>query len=187
MIVLIILLYSCGKDVGRVVFVGDSIIYGMGVDRDETVPYYFSRYANIIVENHGQIGATSALMKSENIKSDMMVVICIGANDYFLQTDIKIFRKNVSTKLSEISKYPENVYLCSPFPHNVFDEEKVLGADEYDKTLRELSEEYNCMFINDIWGCAFGDKVFMHDRYHPNKFGNMYIAVKLFSSMKMRK
>ncbi|MCP4899533.1 MAG: SGNH/GDSL hydrolase family protein [bacterium] len=58
-------------DTFRVVFVGDSWTYGMGVDAEDSFPYQFQRLANEVYDGHGEIEAWSLALPGYNTMTEV--------------------------------------------------------------------------------------------------------------------
>jgi len=175
-----------------ILFLGDSLTEGLGVDRDDAFPKLvetmIQRELNksVVVINGGVSGSTTsdglARLKWYLKKKPSIVFLALGANDGLRGLDLEESQKN----LEEIIRYSQEshakVLLAGMLiPPNYGPE----YSESFKKIYQELQIKYKLRsmpFLLD--GVAGKKELNQRDGIHPNEQGHKYIAKKVFEFIK---
>jgi len=175
-----------------ILFLGDSLTEGLGVDRDDAFPKLvetmIQRELNksVVVINGGVSGSTTsdglARLKWYLKKKPSIVFLALGANDGLRGLDLEESQKN----LEEIIRYSQEshakVLLAGMLiPPNYGPE----YSESFKKMYQELQIKYKLRsmpFLLD--GVAGKKELNQRDGIHPNEEGHKHIAKKVFEFIK---
>jgi len=175
-----------------ILFLGDSLTEGLGVDRDDAFPKLvetmIQRELNksVVVINGGVSGSTTsdglARLKWYLKQRPSIVFLALGANDGLRGLDLEESQKN----LEEIIRYSQEshakVLLAGMLiPPNYGPE----YSESFKKIYQELQIKYKLRsmpFLLD--GVAGKKELNQRDGIHPNEQGHKYIAKKVFEFIK---
>jgi len=175
-----------------ILFLGDSLTEGLGVDRDDAFPKLvetmIQRELNksVVVINGGVSGSTTsdglARLKWYLKQRPSIVFLALGANDGLRGLDLKESQKN----LEEIIRYSQEshakVLLAGMLiPPNYGPE----YSESFKKIYQEIQNKYKLRsmpFLLD--GVAGKKELNQRDGIHPNEQGHKYIAKKVFEFIK---
>jgi len=175
-----------------ILFLGDSLTEGLGVDRDDAFPKLvetmIQRELNksVVVINGGVSGSTTsdglARLKWYLKQRPSIVFLALGANDGLRGLDLEESQKN----LEEIIRYSQEshakVLLAGMLiPPNYGPE----YSESFKKIYQEIQNKYKLRsmpFLLD--GVAGKKELNQRDGIHPNEQGHKYIAKKVFEFIK---
>ena len=180
------LLWMCSAAAAetRILFLGDSITAGLGVEKEQAYPHLVGEalrlkgYKNITIINAGISGSTSASAFSRlqwhmRIKPDILV-LALGANDGLRGLSTQKMKTNLDKAIQYALDQGIKVILAGmEIPPNY--------GSQYTKDFRdvfkELAKEYKITFmpflLKDVGGVA---KLNQPDGIHPNPKGHQIIA-----------
>ena len=134
--------------------------------------------------------AAERLDKEVIARKPDLLVIAYGLNDMRagmrvddfraeMKKIIRRVRKAISPMIVIVNVYHQSAYhFYAPFTHG-----SVAVTKRYNKMLKELSEEFGCVY-SDVWAAEGQKDHLIHlDTVHANKIGNMIIAHKVFESI----
>jgi acyl-CoA thioesterase-1 len=175
-----------------ILFLGDSLTEGLGVDRDDAFPKLVETMIqkelnkSIVVINGGVSGSTTsdglARLKWYLKQKPSIVFLALGANDGLRGLDLEESQKN----LEEIIRYSQEshakVLLAGMLiPPNYGPE----YSEKFKKIYQEIQVKYKLRsmpFLLD--GVAGKKELNQRDGIHPNEDGHKYIAKKVFEFIK---
>ena len=175
-----------------ILFLGDSLTEGLGVDRDDAFPKLVETMIqkklnkSVVVINGGVSGSTTsdglARLKWYLKQRPSIVFLALGANDGLRGLDLEESQKN----LEEIIRYSQEshakVLLAGMLiPPNYGPE----YSESFKKIYQELQIKYKLRsmpFLLD--GVAGKKELNQRDGIHPNEQGHKYIAKKVFEFIK---
>lgn len=174
----------------NIVFLGDSLSAGYGADIENSVPAFFSKKVNINVINAGISGDTTSgglerLKKDVLTHNPVIVIVELGANDYFKSENISNTKKNLKTIIEEIRKTDAVVFIPKFYPKTY-----ALGIlkpgdkKQYDEMFIEFQNMDKVFVIENMWKNVWGKRELMHDNIHPNAKGYEIMAENYFNEMK---
>ena len=154
---------------------GDSLTYGYGAKKEESYPAYLSKMTGRDIINLGISGDTSAmgLARINEIEkySPYMVLIEFSANDFFR----KIPKQNTEQNLRQIVQNVQNLGAIAV----LVDTGGAYPMEAYTKIQKQISKEYNALFIPGIMNGIYNKKNLKSDQIHPNEEGYKIIAAKV--------
>ena len=210
-IAFIFLLAGCDSDTaitGRpIVCFGDSLTEGYGagglgvVDQSRSYPAFLQRRVSVPVVNAGISGDTTAgalaRVETHVLSNDpQMVIVFIGANDFFQGRPMLEAKANIQTIINRIRDGERKIFLVSflgdwnwesnlanSVAGMVFTQHAALLI-EYNRMFNELiSENSDIGFIPDIWTGVWG--LNMSDFVHPNAAGYEKIADTIYNAIRL--
>jgi acyl-CoA thioesterase-1 len=175
-----------------ILFLGDSLTEGLGVDKDDAFPKLVETMIqreltkSVVVINGGVSGSTTsdglARLKWYLKQKPSIVFLALGANDGLRGLDLEESQKN----LEEIIRYSQEshakVLLAGMLiPPNYGPE----YSESFKKMYQEIQGKYKLRsmpFLLD--GVAGKKELNQRDGIHPNEDGHKYIAKKVFEFIK---
>ena len=200
-----------GQQVNKtIVCFGDSLTEGYGaskpgeVDKSKSYPAYLQKKTSRPVVNAGISGDTSSgalarVDKDVLSKKPGMVIILLGANDFFHLRPASETKGDLQKILNKLKSENRKIYLVS-FIGDANWEAGIFGTpfalvsgfstsslaallSDYRKMLAELTAENRDIgYIPDIWTGVWG--IHMSDPIHPNAEGYEIIADTVFNAIK---
>ena len=184
---------------------GDSLTAGYGattpgfVDKSKSYPSFLQAKVNIPVINAGvSRNTTSQGLSRVNAdvlsKNPSIVIILLGANDFFQGIPLETTQKNLQSIINSINFGGRNIYLAKFYTETVarqmannfgitdYDTQTVL-INQYDIMFNTLSSLNNITLIEDIWQGVWG--IHMSDAIHPNAAGYKLMADNIFNVLKI--
>jgi len=208
-IIMIIVLALAGcsiQETGTMVCLGDSLTEGFGasqpsvIDKKKSYPAFLQNKVKITVVNAGISGDTAAgglarVDKDVLSKNPQIVIILLGANDFFHQSPASETKKDLQAIISKVKKENRKIFLASfigdaaweagyleTFPALISSSVIALLAD-YKKMYSELrSENTDIGVISDIWKGIGKNQ--MSDPIHPNAEGYSIMADNIFTDIR---
>lgn len=163
------------KASGPIVFIGDSLVEGVGASFGEDMPTQLSTTLGIPVLNYGVAGDTTEdVLKRVNgalLEKPRLVIVLAGGND-FLQ---KIERDKTAQNLEYIIGRFQNdgaVVLLLGVRSGILSG----GSDEFFETIAEKTE---AAYEPDVLKGIFADPSLMSDAIHPNARGYQKIVERI--------
>ena len=177
----------------RVLFLGDSLTAGYGIDQAQSYPHLVQKIASsegfsIDIINAGMSGDTSAgalrrlswLLKN---KIDICIV-ALGANDGLRGLPTSALRENLLKIISQLkSANPSMKVILAgmKLPEN-------FGQDylsEFEVVFAEVSEKSGAILITFLLeGVAGNQNLNLEDRLHPNEQGQKIIAQTVWKTLR---
>ena len=167
-----------------IVFLGDSLTEGYGLEKTEAFPYLFEQalkakgYKDIKVINAGISGSTSASALSRvkwylHIKPTILV-LALGANDGLRGLDPQAMKKNLAMAIKLALERNIQVVLAGiKIPPNY----GIQYTKEFEAVYPQLAEEFKIPFIPFLLdGVAARPEMNLPDGIHPNSRGHQIIA-----------
>ncbi len=167
-----------------IVFLGDSLTEGYGLEKSEAFPYLFEQalkakgYKDIKVINAGISGSTSASALSRvkwylRIKPTILV-LALGANDGLRGLDPQAMKKNLAMAIKLALERNIQVVLAGiKIPPNY----GIQYTKEFEAVYPQLAEEFKIPFIPFLLdGVAARPEMNLPDGIHPNSRGHQIIA-----------
>lgn len=163
---------TSGKNI--IVF-GDSLVFGVGAEKDKDLVSYLSQDLNTPILNAGKSGDTTATalvrLDSDVLQQEpKIVIIILGGNDILRRVPKQETLNNLKIIITKIQATGAAVILGG------IDSGYIIGnlSSEYEDLARELKTS----FVPDILGGVIGKKELMHDSIHPNSNGYRIMADK---------
>lgn len=196
-IILLSLTYfiSCGKDKitlykdnPKIVAFGDSLTAGYGANEGESYPDYLKNHINWEIINRGRSGDTTfdGVNRLNQVKEDKgdIVILGLGANDYFRQLPISDTKDNLNYIIEELlNDGVEVIFLVKFYPKkSLFFLLQKNKKEAYDNMYKDLERE-GVIIIENMWDNVFGEKDLMSDEIHPNKNGYKIFADNIYKSL----
>ena len=176
----------------NILFLGDSLTEGLGVNKEEAFPKLVENLIqnelkkDITIINGGVSGSTTSdglsRLKWYLKKNPYIVLVALGANDGLRGLNLEESQKN----LEEIIKYAQEskakVLLAGMLiPPNYGPE----YSQRFEKMYQELKNKYNLKSMPFLLDGVAGKKEFnQKDGIHPNVEGHKYIAKKVYDFIK---
>lgn len=169
-----------------IVFLGDSVTAGYGVESNQAFPYLISEYwkdnnISFISKNEGISGdtTTGVLSRLDNILTDdvYMVFVEIGANDAFAKTDVKVIKDNLKTIIQRIQDRQIKVVLMAmDLPKVVY-----LKDADYVKSFAAIYGEIGKEMEIPVMPSLIkendnNNELWQEDRIHPSSIGHQVLA-----------
>ncbi len=167
-----------------IVFLGDSLTEGYGLEKTEAFPYLFEQalkakgYKDIKVVNAGISGSTSASALSR-LKwylriNPTILVLALGANDGLRGLDPQAMKKNLATAIKLAQDRNIRVVLAGiKVPRNY----GIQYTEEFEAVFPQLAEEFKIPLIPFLLdGVAARPEMNLPDGIHPNSRGHQIIA-----------
>ncbi len=174
-----------------IVFLGDSLTEGYGLDKSEAFPSLFEKklkatgYKDIQVINAGISGSTSASAVSR-LKwylraKPTILVLALGANDGLRGLDPKAMKKNLAMAIQlALDRKVKIVLAGMKIPPNY----GLKYTKEFENAYPELSKKYNIPLIPFLLdGVAAKPDLNLPDGIHPNRKGHEIIAQLVFKNL----
>jgi acyl-CoA thioesterase-1 len=206
-LIFILLLAGCDtQETGTMVCLGDSLTEGYGasspfaVDKTKSYPAFLQNKVKLTVVNAGITGDTAAgglarVDKDVLAKNPQVVIILLGANDFFRQRPASETKRDLQAIIDKVKNESRKIYLASfigdaaweasyleTFPAMVTPDIVALLAN-YKKMYSELRlENADIGHILNIWK-GIG-KSQMSDPIHPNAEGYSIMADNIFAEIK---
>ena len=192
LILLIFTLYNLNAKSNTILFLGDSLTEGFGINKEEAFPKLVENLIqtklkkNIKVINGGVSGSTTSdaleRLKWYLKKKPYLIFIALGANDGLRGLDLNQSQEN----LEEIIKYALNsnakVLLAGMLiPPNYGPK----YTEDFKKMYKEIEIKYKLKSIPFLLDGVAGKKEFnQKDGIHPNEKGHKHIAKNIFEFIK---
>jgi lysophospholipase L1-like esterase len=183
------LISSCGRPAIKninskgknIICFGDSITYGEGASPGHDYPSLLARKLNLPVINAGKNGDTTrgALQRLEKDvlqRAPLLVIVELGANDYFRGIKVEETIKNLEEIITKIQNAGSMVAITEI--HTGF----IMRSQA--KEIKKLARKYRCIFIPNIMDEILGNEELCSDSIHPNDKGYELIAQKVFDAIK---
>jgi acyl-CoA thioesterase-1 len=174
------------EDKNKVVFLGDSITAGYGVESEQAFPYLIGEYwkennISFIAVNEGISGDTTSgvLARLDNILTDnvYMVLVEIGANDAFAKTDVQEIKRNLNTIIERIQAKGIKVAIMEmDLPTAAY-----LTDSNYVKSFKAIYEEVGkeCgipVMPSLVREYENKSEMWQDDKIHPSPKGHAFLA-----------
>ena len=167
-----------------IVFLGDSLTEGFGLDKNEAFPHLFAQalkergYQNIKVINAGISGSTSASAVSRlkwylRIKPTILI-LALGANDGLRGVNPQAMKKNLETTIQMAQEQQIQVVLAGmKVPPNY----GIKYAEDFESVFPDLAQKYKIPLIPFLLeGVAAQPELNLPDGIHPNQKGHQIIT-----------
>ncbi len=194
-IILILFLFNLvianAKD-NSILFLGDSLTEGLGVNKDESFPSLVETMIQkevkkgIKVINAGVSGSTSsdglARLKWYLKKKPYLIFLALGANDGLRGLNLIQTQKNLEEIISYAQKSNAKVLLAGMLiPPNYGPQ----YSDDFKQMYQRIKTKFNLRCMPFLLDGVAGKKEFnQRDGIHPNVEGHKYIAKKVFEFIK---
>ena len=179
----LILLTSCAKtrvQSGTIVFLGDSITAGYGLDPGQGYPDLI-QIPGMTMQNLGVSGSTSAdgLQRLRDYfaggSTSSLVVVALGANDILHGVPADATEANLNAIVAECKSRGIPVLLCGvkiPFKFGT------------DAIFEDVANKNHVALVPDVlMGEAFHDDLMQEDHMHPTAAGQKMIADKIRAAL----
>jgi lysophospholipase L1-like esterase len=155
---------------------GDSLVEGMGADKDHNFVAVLSDKIGEPIVNLGHSGDTTRdglarIDELDNYKPKA-VLLLLGGNDYLKNIPVEETRANLSLLIENIQSRGAVVLLLGV-------RGGVLG-DPFKKEFKDLRDKYQTAFVSDVLSGLIGDMRYMSDAIHPNAIGYGMIADRVY-------
>ena len=170
------------KDPFRILFLGDSITAGYGLEQEQAYPYLLSQKLNLPVINVGVSGdktsdALARLPEDVLTKNPWMVIVALGGNDFLKKVPKTTTEQNLREIISQIQTEKAIVVILGM--------NLGLFADEYQDLYQRVAEETHSFLIPQVLkGIIDNPKHRQQDIIHPNNIGQEILADKIAKSLK---
>ena len=174
-----------------IVFLGDSLTEGYGLEKTEAFPFLFQQalkakgYKDIKVINAGISGSTSASAPSRlkwylRIKPTILV-LALGANDGLRGVNPQAMKKNLATTIQlALDRNIQVVLAGMKIPRNYGSQ----YTREFESVYPELAEEFKIPLIPFLLdGVATHPEMNLPDGIHPNSKGHQIIAKRILEKL----
>lgn len=168
------------RNTGPIVFVGDSLVEGVGASDNSNLPTLLGNALKQEVLNFGVAGHTSAdglaQLSDVTILQPRLAIVLLGGNDFLR----KVPRQETESNLTRIVTTLQStgaVVLLLGVRSGIFGG----GADEM---FEAVAEATGAAYEEDVLKGVFGDPALMSDAIHPNDAGYAKIAERLLPTIK---
>lgn len=153
---------------------GDSLTSGHGAGENQGWPEQLSRRLGITIINRGISGNTTAdalaRLDRDVLRHDpRMVLVCLGANDYFRKRNADETFDDLRAIIGRIQRQGAMVILIG----------LELPLSDYGPRYRALSRQMGCPYVPDLLDGLLGRPELMADQVHPNAAGHARMAAKI--------
>jgi acyl-CoA thioesterase-1 len=184
---------------------GDSLTAGYGAtvpgidDKTKSYPAYLQDRVTIPVINSGVSGDTTAnalarLNRDVILKNPKIVIIELGANDFFSRIPISTTKDNLKKIIALLNNGKPKIFVAKFYTEpvvrglaNSFDitdyNAQTVIINQYDDMFDSLAGSENIELIEDIWSGVWG--IHMSDAVHPNAAGYQKMADNYFNRIKI--
>jgi acyl-CoA thioesterase-1 len=165
-----------------IVILGDSITAGYGLNPRQAYPYLLSEQFNLPILNRGVNGNTTAdgLIRLERdvlSEKPWLVIIALGANDFFTQVPTIETEKNLKTIVRRVQKR-KAITIILGMEFGSF-------ADGYQEMYARVAQETDAYLIPQVLqGVLDNPQHRQPDRIHPNALGQEIIANRIAATLK---
>jgi acyl-CoA thioesterase-1 len=183
---------------------GDSLTAGYGAttpgidDKTKSYPAYLQNKLNIPVINSGVSGNTTSqalarLKRDVILKNPKIVIIELGANDFFSGLSINTTKSNLENIINLLNNGKTKIFVAKFYTETVARELantagiidyniQTLILNQYNNMFASLVVSENIELIEDIWNGVWG--IYMSDAIHPNATGYQKMADNYFNRIK---
>ena len=174
-----------------IVFLGDSLTEGSGLEKTETFPYLFEQalktrgYKDIKVINAGISGSTSASAHSR-LKwylriNPTILVLALGANDGLRGLDPQAMKKNLAMTIQlALDRNIQVILAGMKIPRNYGNQ----YTKEFEAVYPQLAKEFKIPLIPFLLdGVATRPELNLPDGIHPNSKGHQIIAKHVLENL----
>jgi|GEM_PF-653405 len=182
---------STSSTKNTIVFLGDSITAGYGIEDNQAFPNLINEYwkennISFKAQNEGISGdtTTDVLSRLDSVLTDdvYMVFLEIGANDAFAKTDIGVVRDNIKTIIKRIQDRQIKVVLMAMDLPTVF----YLQDSDYVKSFAAIYEEIGKELDVPVMPSLVRENenksdLWQEDRIHPSPKGHELLAKNVLS------
>ena len=190
--VLFIFLYVDFSFAKTIVFLGDSLTEGYGIEKENAYPSIIAKKLDELFKGEHKIinssisGSTSASAKQRLVfllksKPDILV-LALGANDGLRGVDINATYKNLEETIKLANKNQLKVLLCGVrVPPNYGKN----YSDQFEKLFVQLKEKHEIFFVPRILeGVAGRVDLNQEDGIHPNEKGHQIMAETIWGELR---
>ncbi|WP_419767093.1 arylesterase [Arcobacter sp.] len=175
-----------------ILFLGDSLTEGLGVNKEDAFPSLVENMIHsklkkdITVINGGVSGSTTSdglsRLKWYMKKKPFLILLALGANDGLRGLDLKQSQKNLEEIINYAQKSNAKVLLAGMLmPPNYGPE----YTKRFEKMYQQIKDKYKLRSMPFLLEGIAGKKEFnQRDGIHPNVEGHKYIAKKVFEFIK---
>jgi acyl-CoA thioesterase-1 len=186
------------------VCLGNSLTAGYGAttprvdDKSKSYPAHLQNKVNIPVINAGVSGNTTSqgLSRVDTdvlSKNPRIVIIELGANDFFQGISVTATRNNLQNIINKLYDGNRKIYLARFYTDAIaramansigmtnYDIQTFL-INQYNNMFIALASSNNVVLINDIWDGVWG--IHMSDSVHPNAKGYEIMANNYFEILR---
>ena len=187
---------------GPVVCLGDSLTSGYNIygdkteDRTKAYPAIIQKYTSMTVINAGICGDTTKdalfrLNRDVLSKNPAIVIVFLGANDFFYDFEFWFTKYNFYNILSNVTDGKRKVFLVKFLPDSVIsweleqnhkDKEPDLIIKQYNDLYSDLSKTFDVQIIDDIWDDFMQDDT--TDGVHPDVHGHEIIGMCIYNAIR---
>lgn len=167
---------------GPVIFFGDSLTSGVGVNPGEDFPTLVARNLNLTnVINAGVSGDTTEdalarLQKDVLDKNPALVVILLGGNDFLKGVPIEKTISNVDKIVKRTTETNSAVILVHLRSNPL--------NDKYKEPTKKIAAKYQIELVTDILKGILGNSSLLSDNIHPNAAGYKVMAERITPTVK---
>jgi len=187
-----------------IVCLGDSLTAGYGAstpgtdDISRSYPAYLQKKTKISVINAGVSGNTTGqgLYRVDTdvlLKDPQIVIILLGANDYFQGLSISSIQDNLQKIINKVNSGNRKIYLAKFYSGAMVKSFLTLSGitdtaqqanliNQFDTMFSTLASINNVELIDDIWTGVWG--IHMSDNHHPNAIGYEIMANNIFKCLR---
>lgn len=177
---------------GNMVFLGDSITSGYGVEANQSYPALLqekltaSKLEPALVINQGVSGDKSAdglvRLKAVLQAEPEVVVLALGGNDFLRGTSLAEVEKNLSDIITRLQSQNIHVVLVGV----VAPPTKGLGYTRAVKQMyAKLAQDFEVVFLpNILKGLVLDQRYMQTDNIHPKSEGHFLIAENMWKTLK---
>lgn len=185
-------LYVANAKANNILFLGDSLTEGLGVNKDDAFPKLVENLIqtelkkDITIINGGVSGSTTSdglsRLKWYLKKKPFLVFLALGANDGLRGLDLNQSQKNLEEIIKYAQKSNAKVLLAGMLiPPNYGPE----YTERFKKMYQELKNKYKLKSMPFLLNGVAGNKELnQRDGIHPNEEGHKYIAKEVFEFIK---
>ena len=175
-----------------ILFLGDSLTEGLGVNKEDAFPSLVENMIHskfkkdITVINGGVSGSTTSdglsRLKWYMKKKPYLILLALGANDGLRGLNLKQSQKNLEEIINYAQKSKAKVLLAGMLmPPNYGPE----YTQRFEKMYQQIKAKYKLRSMPFLLEGIAGKKEFnQRDGIHPNVEGHKYIAKKVFEFIK---
>jgi acyl-CoA thioesterase-1 len=175
-----------------ILFLGDSLTEGLGVNKEDAFPTLVEIMIqqkvdkNIKIINGGVSGSTTsdglARLQWYLKKKPYLILLALGANDGLRGLDLKQSQKNLEKIIQYAQKSNAKILLAGMLiPPNYGPE----YSEDFKRMYHQIKVKYKLKSLPFLLDGVAGEKAFnQRDGIHPNEEGHKIIAKKVFEFIK---
>ena len=190
---LLVFITSCRTKPMHVLCIGDSLLSGYGIDKEESVKNILSKKYDFIIDTYVDVGLTSKRFLFEFTSIELTqyydcVLLELGANDYLMNQDASDTIVNLQKIIDILKNKCKSIIIVSFIDDSMFEiNNSGFNKDlliEYKQMYESLANQENVHLFDSYWKGEFSKLEKKVDFFHPNESLSKEIANRLYLYIK---